>query len=66
MDYFASGQNDKVVRTNRTEVITSAPVTEVDLQPCYQIDPFMNAQFVLPEMKQSLAVRINRSSHVDT
>lgn len=40
-------------------------MSENALQPAFQIDPFKDANVILPEMKQNLAIFINRSSHVD-
>lgn len=49
-----------------THVIKSQPLKEDALQPTFQIDPFKDANVILPEMKKNLAIFINRSSHVDT
>ena len=48
-----------------THTLKSQPVGEDALVPAFQIDPFKDANVILPEMKQNLAIFINRSSHVD-
>ena len=60
-----SGPSIKRSNTITLDVIKGKDLKEDDLKPQYQIDPFKDANVILPEMKKNLAIFINRSSFVN-